>query len=68
MKNNIKKIKYALRKGCTDLIKNESGEVNLVAILLIIIVTIGLVAIFKTQITNIINQMFDSISNAISNQ
>lgn len=47
-------------------LKDERGEVNLVAILLIIVVTIGLVAIFKSQITSLINSIFSTIGNEVS--
>ncbi|MDO5560975.1 MAG: Flp1 family type IVb pilin [Oscillospiraceae bacterium] len=66
MTNIFKGFAGSAKKEISYLIKNQKGEVNLVAILLIIIVTVGLVAIFKTQITNIINSVFDSISGAIS--
>lgn len=39
----------------------KSGEINLVAMVLIIVVVIALVAIFRTQMTDIVNDMFDKI-------
>ena len=50
-----------LKKKLSD----ESGEVNIIAIVLIIIVVIGLVIIFRTQLTNIINSLFESITKAL---
>ncbi len=65
MRALIKKIQSGVNQKTRLLISEETGEVNLVAILLIIIVTVGLVAIFKTQITNLINAIFQNITNAI---
>lgn len=45
--------------------KDEKGEVNLIAILLIIVVTVALVAIFKEQITNMVNGIFENIGEGI---
>lgn len=54
------------RNAVHRLITDENGEANLVSILLIIVVTVALVAIFKTQITNLINGIFAKINNEVS--
>jgi hypothetical protein len=54
----------ALRRRVTDFMKGEDGETNLVAILLIIIVTVGLVGIFKDKLTNLINKLFKTIETS----
>ncbi|MBR5945194.1 MAG: holin, BlyA family protein [Lachnospiraceae bacterium] len=46
--------------------KEEDG-MGTVEIILIIVVLIGLVIIFKSQITGVINTLFGKISNEISN-
>ena len=51
----------ATRRGVNSFLKEEEGETNLVAILLIIIVTVALVAIFKTRITALVNTLFDKL-------
>ena len=51
----------ATRRGINSFLKEEEGETNLVAILLIIIVTVALVAIFKTRITALVNTLFDKL-------
>ena len=51
----------ALAKACQE----EKGEVNIIAIILIIIVVIALVAIFRTQLTGIVNGLFDQIKNSL---
>ena len=56
----------ALRKHAADFMKNEEGETNLVAILLIIVVTVALVAIFKDRITDLVNGIFDKIGKEVA--
>ena len=56
----------ALRKKAADFMKNEEGETNLVAILLIIVVTVALVAIFKDRITDLVNGIFDKIGKEVA--
>lgn len=51
----------ALRKQINDFWRKEDGETNLVAILLIIVVTVALVAIFKTRLTALVNNVFNTI-------
>ena len=62
MKNLIAKtaakatIKMAQAKAkMMNALKDERGEVNLIAILLIIVVVVGLVIIFRDSITTLIN-------------
>lgn len=45
---------------------NESGEVNMIAIILIIIVVIGLVATFREGIKGVLTDAFEKIKNAIA--
>ena len=42
--------------------KDEEG-MGTVEVILIIVVLVGLVLIFKNQITSIVNSLFDSITN-----
>lgn len=55
-----------LRKNADEFLKNEDGETNLISILLIIVVTVALVAIFKNRITDIVNDLFDKIGKTIA--
>ncbi|MCQ2465023.1 MAG: holin, BlyA family protein [Oscillospiraceae bacterium] len=56
---------YAVRKQTNEFIRNEDGETNLVAILLIIVVTVGLVAIFKDKLTDVIETIFKRIQSSV---
>ncbi len=51
-------------KTLRDFLKEEDG-MGTVEIILIIVVLIGLVIIFKEQITKIVNAMFSKITNKI---
>lgn len=57
IKKMRKKVKYFL--------KDESG-MGVVEVILIILVLVGLALIFKTQITNIANSIFSSITNQVN--
>lgn len=42
-----------------------TGEINIIAMVLIIIVVIALVAIFRTEMTDIVTQLFDKIRSSM---
>lgn len=48
-------------RGITEFLKEEDG-VGVVELILILVVLIGLVLIFKEQLTNLVNDIFDTIS------
>lgn len=48
-------------KGIRQFIKEEEG-MGTVEVILIIVVLVALVIIFKTQITNIVNSLFEKIT------
>lgn len=49
-------------KNFKELLREEDG-MGTVEVILIIVVLVGLVLIFKTQITAIVNKIFDKISS-----
>lgn len=51
-------------KGFKQFIKEEDG-MGTVEIILIIVVLIGLVIIFKDQISNVVNKLFKKITNEV---
>ncbi len=57
MKKVVQKIKNAL-----EAFRQDQSGIGVVEIILILVILIGLVLIFKNQITGIINSAFDSIS------
>lgn len=65
MKQLMLKSLLKLKKTAKDFVTEENGEANIIAIILIIIVVIALVAIFRTQLSNIINGLFDQIKNSL---
>lgn len=54
-----------MRKSFKDFIREEDG-MGTVEVILIIVVLIGLVIIFKTQLTQIVNNIFSKISSQSS--
>ena len=48
-----------------DIISDERGEVNMIAIILIIIVVIGLVAVCRSSIEEVIDLLINKIKDAI---
>jgi Flp pilus assembly pilin Flp len=55
-----------MRKSFKDFIREEDG-MGTVEVILIIVVLIGLVIIFKKQLTKIVNDIFSKISSQSSN-
>lgn len=48
-----------------DMLKEEKGETNMIAIILIILAVIALAAIFRTQLISILNSLFDQVKTAL---
>ena len=57
---NMKKIGGKIRKGVMDFWNDESG-MGTVEVILIIVVLIGLVIVFKEQISGIVEDIFRTI-------
>lgn len=49
-------------RGVRDFIREEDG-IGVVEIILILVVLIGLVLIFKKQLTKLVNDIFDTITD-----
>ena len=49
-------------RGIREFIKEEEG-IGVVEMILILVVLIGLVLIFKDQLTDLVNNIFDTISS-----
>lgn len=55
----------AAKNNALKLLKNEKGETNLVAIILILAVVIALVVIFRGQIEKILDQIWTAIGGDV---
>lgn len=53
-------------RGIREFIRDEDG-VGVVEIILILVVLIGLVLIFKKQLTNLVNDIFNTITDKAGN-
>jgi len=61
MANRAAAAVLAAKRGVNSFLKDEEGETNLISILLIIVVTLAMVAIFKSRISAIMGTIFDKI-------
>ncbi len=59
-------MRQSMKNMVTAFWKDESG-VGVVEMILILVVLIGLVLIFKRQLTNIVNGIFDTINSKVGN-
>lgn len=55
----------AAKNNALKLLKNEKGETNLVAIILILAVVIALVVIFRGEIEKILDKIWDAIGGDV---
>lgn len=62
MKKHNQEKKYGSLKGFTELLREEDG-MGTVEIILIIVVLVGIVLIFKEQLTDIIDSLFNKITS-----
>ncbi len=65
MKKWFKNCFAKIKNWANSFAKDESGEANLIAIILVIIVVIALVAIFESQLTEIVNGLFQQIKDSL---
>lgn len=56
----------AKEKVC-KLLKNESGEANIIAIILVLAIVIALAIIFKNQLTALFNKIWNSLFADVDN-
>lgn len=65
MRKQIYKMKwngYKLKKRMVETLDNEQG-VGVVEVILILVVLIALVVIFKSQLTSLVNTIFEKITS-----
>ena len=56
---------FQLKKRITDILRDEKG-IGVVEVILILVVLIGLVIIFKSQLTSLVNTIFENITSESS--
>ncbi len=56
---------FRLKKRIADVLRNEQG-IGVVEVILILVVLIGLVIIFKSQLTSLVNTIFEKITSESS--
>lgn len=50
-----------LKAKAINLVKNEDGETNIIAIILILAIVIALAIIFKSQLSSLFNKIWSSL-------
>lgn len=60
-----RKTQKAVAKTAAAAAMENTGEINIVAMVLIIIVVIALVAIFRSEMTDIVTKMFEKIRSGM---
>ena len=55
------------RRFASQLLEEERGDTNFVAIIIIIVILIAIAGIFKDQLEKAIKKVFDSLTNFIDN-
>lgn len=63
MMNRVKSLMCKAETKIKDFFTKESGEVNIVAIVVLIGIAVLLAIIFKGAITNLLNTLFGTIEN-----
>lgn len=56
---------FQLKKRITGILRDEKG-IGVVEVILILVVLIGLVIIFKSQLTSLVNTIFEKITSESS--
>lgn len=56
-----------IRNAYRDFIKKEDGEINMIAIVLILIVVIMLAVIFKDSMEELLKTIFERIKDDVAN-
>ena len=56
---------FQLKKRITDILRDEKG-IGVVEVILILVVLIGLVIIFQSQLTSLVNTIFEKITSESS--
>lgn len=56
-----------LKARLDQLMKNEQGDTNIIAIILILAVVIALAIVFRTQLTALFNKVWSSLFSNVDN-
>ena len=55
------------KEKALKLLKNESGEANIIAIILVLAIVIALAIIFRNQLTALFNKIWNSLFSDVDN-
>ncbi|MFV0411983.1 MAG: Flp1 family type IVb pilin [Oscillospiraceae bacterium] len=57
--------KLSVQNRAAEVLTSERGDTNIIAIILILVVVIGLVIIFRDQLTSLVQRIFGSINEDV---
>lgn len=63
--NQLVRWKEQAKTAVHDFFVDENGDTNLISIVLVLVIVVGLAAIFRKNIANIANGMWTNISNSL---
>lgn len=63
--NALLRAKLSVQNRAAEVLTNERGDTNIIAIILILVVVIGLVIIFRDQLTSLVQRIFGSINEDV---
>lgn len=56
----------AAKMKAEGFLKSEKGEANIIAVILVLAIVIGLVVVFRKNITNLVSRLWDNIGEDMS--
>lgn len=57
----LRRAKNAVVKGVHDFFVDENGDTNLISIVIVLVIVLGLAVVFRKNIAELVNKMWESI-------
>lgn len=63
----LRRAKNAVVKGVHDFFVDENGDTNLISIVIVLVIVLGLAVVFRKNIAELVNKMWESIFSDAEN-
>lgn len=63
----LRRAKNAVVKGVHDFFVDENGDTNLISIVIVLVIVLGLAVVFRKNIAELVNRMWESIFSDAKN-
>lgn len=63
----LRRAKNAVVKGVHDFFVDENGDTNLISIVIVLVIVLGLAVVFRKNIAELVNKMWESIFSDAKN-